>query len=191
MGTYYKHRRVESVKIPYSFKCEHCQKESNLLMAQINGDEAFINSNFKNLSEAKDAKLKEMAHEKLINTLNETYKNIETKGIYHQGFDAKCPHCGTFQSWGIPVLKNKLFENSIVTLIVGIIFCLGVYFLSDLKEPLMPTLAVFGLFAVVAVVFFIVNYTKMSKHLKECDSTSGCKYTPNIDWSGVSEYIKK
>ena len=57
MGTYYKHRKTESIKVPYSFRCEQCMKESGPLTATISGMEATINSNFKNLDEKREQKL--------------------------------------------------------------------------------------------------------------------------------------
>ena len=35
MGSYYKHTRTESAKVPYSFRCEQCMKDSGTRQATI------------------------------------------------------------------------------------------------------------------------------------------------------------
>ena len=44
MGSYYKHTRTESAKVPYSFRCEQCMKDSGTRQATIVGNEAIHNS---------------------------------------------------------------------------------------------------------------------------------------------------
>ena len=82
MGTYYKHRKTESIKVPYSFRCEQCMKESGPLTATISGMEATINSNFKNLDEKREQKLGKMAHENLVSAVKEAHQNATEKIIY-------------------------------------------------------------------------------------------------------------
>ena len=49
MGSYYKHKKKETIDVSYSFRCEQCMKESGTLKATISGMEAEINSNYKTL----------------------------------------------------------------------------------------------------------------------------------------------
>ena len=60
MGSYYRHRKTESVDVPYSFRCEQCMKDSGTLKATITGMEAEMNSNFKTLNEKNQKKLDDL-----------------------------------------------------------------------------------------------------------------------------------
>ena len=46
MSTYYRHRRTEQTKVPYSFRCEQCMQESGLMLAKIAGMEVTMSSNY-------------------------------------------------------------------------------------------------------------------------------------------------
>ena len=66
MGTYYKHKKTETIEVSYSFRCEQCMKESGPLKAVISGMEAEINSNWnkryqENLTRLKSGNLYEVA----------------------------------------------------------------------------------------------------------------------------------
>ena len=120
MGTYYKHRKTESIKVPYSFRCEQCMKESGPLTATISGMEATINSNFKNLDEKREQKLGKMAHENLVSAVKEAHQNATGKNIYVKAFKDECPHCHKPQSWavsGLNVIKvsSKKKQTSTAT----------------------------------------------------------------------------
>lgn len=93
MGTYYKHKKKESVDVPYSFRCEQCMKDSGTLKATISGMEAEMNSNFKSLNDKNQKKLDEIAHKYLVREVKEVYQNATEKQIYAKAFKDECPYC--------------------------------------------------------------------------------------------------
>lgn len=195
MSSYYKHTRTESAKVPYSFRCEQCMKDSGTLQATIVGMEATHNSMSRSLSAKEEAKLQEEAFQKLKNTLQEAYENAEGKHIYVKGFNDICPHCGKPQSWAVANLKNKLFENSIVSIIVGLIFAVGSYFYiksegNRFEESWLYGVPI-GIMAVAVLIaagFLVFNIIKMNSKMKKTASVMQ-KNLPDIDWSAVEGMI--
>ena len=82
MGSYYKHTRTESAKVPYSFRCEQCMKDSGTRQATIVGNEAVHNSMSRKISQKEEANMQKEAFQKLKNALQEAYENAEGKHIY-------------------------------------------------------------------------------------------------------------
>ena len=39
MASYYKHKRTESIDVPYSFRCEQCMQDSGPLTATISAQD--------------------------------------------------------------------------------------------------------------------------------------------------------
>ena len=75
MGTYFRHRKTETIKVPYSFRCEQCMKDSGQLVATISGIEAEINSNYKELEYNKQQILNEQAHKNLVRAVKDAHTN--------------------------------------------------------------------------------------------------------------------
>ena len=86
MSTYYKHTKRESYDIPYSFCCEQCMKESGTLQATIVGDQAEVNSSFRNLSESNQERLDNLAHKYLVQAVKKAHTNATEKQIFVKAF---------------------------------------------------------------------------------------------------------
>ncbi|MCI8380680.1 MAG: hypothetical protein HFI07_02640 [Lachnospiraceae bacterium] len=190
MGTYYRHKKTESIDVPYSFKCEQCMKDSGTLKATIVGMEAEINSNYRDLEYNKQQKLNEQAHKNLVRDAKEAYKNATEKQIFHTAFKDECPHCHKPQSWAVSGLKDKLFENSIVSLIVGLIVAAGCYFFSGVDNAMQIAIAAFGISVVVAVVFFVVNITKINSKKKKTANVTQ-RNVPVIEWGAIQNILNE
>lgn len=188
MGTYYKHKRTETIDVPYSFRCEQCMQDSGPLTATITGTEAVINSNFKNLNEKKQEKLKVMAHANLVATVKRAHSDAEEKQIYDKAFKDECPHCHKPQSWAVSKMKKDAFDTPLVCIILGIILGAGCYFFSGVENALTIALAVAGICLVIAVVIYIVNLVKIGNKKK---ATSGAvqNNTPVIEWRAVQNIL--
>ena len=186
MGSYYKHTRTESAKVPYSFRCEQCMKDSGTRQATIVGNEAVHNSM---------SNMQKEAFQKLKNALQEAYENAEGKHIYAKEFNDICPHCGKPQSWAVANLKNKLFENSIVSVIVGLIFAVGSYFYIK-SEPgrfeeswqLGVPIGIMAVAVLIAILLFAINMVKMSSKNKKTANVMQ-KNLPDIQWDAVEGMI--
>jgi len=126
MGTYFKHKRTESIDVPYSFRCEQCMKDSGTLMATISGTEATLNSNFKQLNDKQQQKLNEMAHIHLVSAVREAHRDATEKQIYAKAFKDECPHCHKPQSWAVSGIKKGLFDTPNVCIILSIILCFAI-----------------------------------------------------------------
>ena len=195
MSSYYKHKRTESAKVPYSFRCEQCMKDSGTLQATIVGTEATHNSMSRSLSQKEETKLQEQAFQFLKNTLQEAYENAEKKHIYVNAFKDTCPHCGKPQSWAVANMKNKLFENSIVSIIVGLIFAVGSYFYIK-SEPgrfeeswqLGVPIGIMAVAVIIAILLFAINMVKMSSKNKKTANVMQ-KNLPDIQWDAVEGMI--
>ena len=193
MSTYYKHTRTEQVEVPYSFRCEHCSKESGSMWAVVTG-EATTNSNFKTINDEQEKKLRERTHKNLVAKTKELHKDVTEKNIYPSDFKDVCPHCHQPQSWAVSGMKNKLFENLIVALCVGgffaLIAVLGHYF-SDMEYLTLPLAGgIFALGAAVAVLLLIWNLVQLGVKTKKTSSGTQ-KNLPVINWEAVSSLLNE
>ena len=190
--TYYKHKRVEDVKIPYNFKCENCMKNSGELQAHLVGMEAEYNSNFKKLKEDKVKKLEKQAHDNLVAKVKEAYKDAEEKGIYCTEFKDECPYCHKAQSWAVSGLIKKRIDTPIVIFLVGVILfivaLIGHYFATNADVPLPIAFGILGVSFVCSIIVFVWNTIKINLKIKATAST-GAKNTPNIDWKKVQNLL--
>ncbi len=187
MGSYYRHRKTESVDVPYSFRCEQCMKDSGTLKATITGMEAEMNSNFKTLNEKNQKKLDELAHDKLVREVKEVHRNATEKQIYSKVFKDECPYCHKPQSWAISGAKDDMFSTPIVCVILGIIIGGGCYFFSGVENNLTIALVAAGICLVLAAGSLIINMIKIGNKKKQT-ATVVQKNVPVIEWDAV-DYI--
>ena len=191
MGTYYKHTRTEQAEVPYSFRCEHCSKESGSMWAVVTG-EATSNSNFKALNDEQEKKLRPPKQQSLLINLKALHENVTKKNIYPTNFKDECPHCHQPQSWAVSGLKDKMFENPIVALCVGAFFgviaLLG-HFFTDTEYLTLPlAIGIFALGAAVAAVLLIWNIVKLG--IKKKKTSSGAQQNlPVINWQAVQSLL--
>lgn len=190
MGSYYKHKKTETIDVPYSFRCEQCMKDSGPLKAAISGMQAEINSNFKNLNDKKTQKLNEMAHANLVTAVKEAHRNATEKQIYSSAFKDDCPHCHKPQSWAISGAKNNMFNTPIVCVILGIILGAGCYFFAEVENSTTIAIAVAGICFVLAAGSLVVNIIKIESKKKQT-STSLQKNVPVIEWSAVQHILNE
>ena len=190
MGTYYKHRKTESIKVPYSFRCEQCLKNSGMLQATISGAQAEINSNFKKQDDMKQQKLEDMAHTNLVKAVKGAYTDATEKQLYSKAFRDECPHCHKPQSWAVSGLKKDMFTTPIVCAVIGLILAAGCYFFAEVDNNLAVALAVAAVFLAAAVVIFIVNLVKIGSKMKKTSSSTQ-KNLPVIEWSAVQHILNE
>ncbi len=190
MGTYYKHKKTETIQVPYSFQCEQCMKNSGPLMATISGMEAELNSNFKELDAKKVQKLNAMAHRNLVRAVKEAYRNATEKQIYSLAFRDECPHCHKPQSWAVSGMKSEMFSTPIVCVIVGIILGAGCYFFSGVENNLTIALAAAGICLAAALGSLIINIAKISRK-KSQTAVSNQENKPVIEWRAVQNILNE
>ncbi len=190
MGAYYKHTKTESIKVPYSFRCEQCMKDSGQLQATISGSEAVINSNFKKLDEKKQQKINEMAHQNLVQAVKEAHTDATEKQIYCKAFSDKCPHCGQPQSWAVSGLKKERFSTPIVCLILGVIIGIGCYLFIDRDNKLTIALIAAGVCLLAAIGSLIFNSIKIAGKQRKT-SASAEKNLPVIEWDAVQNILNE
>ena len=188
MGTYYKHRKTESIKVPYSFRCEQCMKDSGTLKATITGMEAEINSNFKTLNNRNQQKLDEIAHTYLVREVKEAYRNATGKQIYVKAFKDECPHCHKPQSWAVSGAKDDMFGTPIVCVILGAIIGGGCYFFSGVENNLTIALVAAGICLVLAAGSLILNIVKVQNKKKQTSNVVQ-KNVPVIEWDVVDHIL--
>lgn len=189
--SYYRHTRTEQAEVPYTFRCEHCSKDSGSMWAVVLGT-AEEKSNFKTINEEHERKLCERAHKNLVHKVKELHKNVEEKKIYSTEFKDACPHCHQPQSWAVSGLKSKLFENPIVALCVGgffgLVAVLGHYF-SDMEYLTLPVAAgIVGIGAVVALLLLIWNLIQLGIKTKKT-SSGAQRNLPVINWAAVQSLL--
>ena len=190
MGSYYKHTRTESAKVPYSFRCEQCMKDSGTRQATIVGNEAVHNSMSRKISQKEEANMQKEAFQKLKNALQEAYENAEGKHIYAKEFNDICPHCGKPQSWAVSGVKSGMFSTPIVCVILGIILGAGCYFFSGVENNLMIALAAAGICVVIGAGILVLNMIKLGNKKKQ---TAGVvqKNEPVIVWNDVQHILNE
>ena len=190
MGTYFRHRKTETIKVPYSFRCEQCMKDSGQLVATISGIEAEINSNYKELEYNKQQILNEQAHKNLVRAVKDAHTNATQKNIFSKDFKDECPHCHKPQSWAVSGLKDDMFGTPIVCVILGIILGAGCYFFSGVENNLMIALAVAGICVVIGAGILVLNLIKLGSKKKQ---TAGVvqKNEPVIEWNDVQHILNE
>lgn len=190
MGTYYRHRKTESVDVPYSFRCEQCMADSGSLKATIKGMEAEINSNFRDLDYNKQQKLDAKAHTNLVAAVKTAHINATQKQIYDKSFKDECPHCHKPQSWAVSGLKDDMFGTPIVCIIVGLIVAAGCYFFSGVDNNLQIAIVVGGIGLAAAVVTLLWNIMKISSKKRQT-ATANQKNVPVIEWGAVQNLLNE
>lgn len=190
MTTYYKHTKKESIDVPYSFCCEQCMKDSGPLIATIVGNQAEINSNFKNLNAKKQTELDQMAHKKLVRSVKDAHRNACEKQVYIKAFNDECPHCHKPQSWAISGAVKDMYTWPIALVIVGIILGAGLYFFSDTDNKSIIAIGAFAVCLVLAAGVLIFNLIKVGNKKKQtADSLQN--NLPVIDWSAVQNILNE
>lgn len=190
MGTYYRHRKTESVDVPYSFKCEQYMKDSGALKATIKGMEAEVNSNHRELEYNRQQNLNAKAHVNLVAAVKTAHINATQKQIYDKVFKDECPHCHKPQSWAVSGLKDDMFITPIVCLIVGFIVAAGCYFFSGVDNNLQIAIVAGGIGLAAAVVTLLWNIMKISSK-KRKTAVVNQKMVPVIDWSAVQYLLNE
>ena len=188
MSVYYKHTKTESIKVPYSFRCEQCMKDSGPLTATITGMEADINSNFKDLDLKGTETLNKIAHKYLVRAVKDAHRNVTEKHIYSTDFKDECPYCHKPQSWAVSGAKDEMFTTPFVCFIVGIILGAGCYFFSGVDNSLTIAIVVAGICFALAAGSLILNIIKVSSK-KRKTSVSCQKNVPVIEWSAVQDLL--
>lgn len=191
MATYYKHRRTQTVEVPYSFQCEHCMKDSGLMTATVKG-EAEHSSNYNVLTEKEAQKLTERAHASLVKELQSIYSDASEKKVFATNFKDECPHCHKPQSWAVSGLKKKMFENPIVITLVGafisIIAVIGHYFTDEEYMTLQLAAGIFAAGLVIALGTLIWNVIRINAKVSKT-SSSMQKNVPVIQWGAVQNLL--
>ncbi len=189
--TYYRHTRTEQAEVPYTFRCEHCSKESGSMWAVVVGT-AEEKSNFKTINEEHEKKLRERAHRDLVMKVKEIHKNVVDKKIYSVEFKDACPHCHQPQSWAVSGLRSKLFENPVVALCVGAFFSviavLGHYFTDMEYLTLSVAGGIMALGVLAALVLLVWNLIQLGIKTKKTSSGTQ-KNLPVINWAAVQNLL--
>lgn len=191
MSSYYRHTRTETVEVPYSFRCEHCSKDSGSMWAVVTG-EAETKSNFRTINDEQEKNLRLRAHKNLVLNVKALHENVTVKNIFPTVFKDACPHCHQPQSWAVSGLKDKMFENPIVALCVGgffgLIAALGHYF-TDMEYLTLPLAGgIFAVGAAVALVLLIWNMIMLAAKKKKT-SSGAQKNLPVINWAAVQNLL--
>lgn len=190
MGSYYEHKRTESVNLPYSFRCEHCMSDSGPLQATVTGS-GTKNSIFKEVNQKDEEKMRKEAHKDLVRALRQLHKDIVQKQAFTAIFTDECPHCHKPQSWGISIAKEGMIAGPLAFLIFGIFLGGCGMFLQktgDVDYMTPPVVAgIVALGAVAAAVNLVWNIIKVNKK-KKMLATSVQKNLPVIKWE-VVQYL--
>lgn len=186
MGSYYEHKMTESVKLPYSFRCEHCMNDSGPLWATVAGY-GTKDSLFKGVSKKDEEKMRKKAHKHLVMVLKRIHKDIVQKQIFTAIFTDECPHCHKPQSWGVSIAKENMFSMPAALLVFGI-FMGGIGLMGqktgdlDVSTPEIVGLVALG--AIAAAISLLWNINKVNKKKKLLD-TAVQKNLPVIEWEAV------
>lgn len=189
MASYYKHKATHSRKVPYSFQCEHCMKDSGPLTATISGNQREYNSASNTLTEQQKAKLNQDAHASLKIQMRTNYTNATEKQIFSPAFKDECPHCQKPQSWGVSGAKSGMATSSIAIVIVGVLVSLGTYFFTDVKSVTF-SLVIVGASILAAAAVLLYKLAKVNSKAKKA-ATGLQKNLPVIDWAVAEDLLSE
>lgn len=187
VDSYYKHTRTESVKLPYSFRCEQCMNDSGPRVVTVTGSAYETSRLSKELSDKKEQKLRRDAHKDLVRTLKNMQKDALEKQRIDTIFGDECPHCHKHQSWGISGMKREMFIMPISFIIFGLFMggCGLVAKLDgdkDITTPIIVGMVAAGVIA--AIISLIWNIIKINQKTPKID-TGVQKNLPVIEWGAV------
>lgn len=191
MSSYYRHTRTEKVEVPYSFRCEHCSKDSGSMWVTVVG-QAQENSNFKTLNDEREKKLCKQAHLNLVRKIQALHKDVVEKQIFSTDFNDSCPHCHQPQSWAVSGLKSQLYKNPVVALCVGAFFSLVVVagHYSEMERDLPLSLAGWIMAVGVAAALGLLIWNLIKLGMKTKKTSSGTqKNLPVINWAAVQSLL--
>lgn len=187
MGSYYEHKRTESVNLPYSFRCEHCMSDSGPLQATVTGS-GTKNSIFKEVNQNDEEKMRKEAHKDLVRALRQLHKDIVEKQAFTAIFTDECPHCHKPQSWGISIVKEAWWAMPLAFLIMGGLFSAGSLMgdnFGEINHENIPfAVGIAAAAAVGAAISLIWNFNKIHKK-KKMLATAVQKNLPVIKWEAV------
>lgn len=185
--SYYEHKRTESVKLPYSFKCEHCMSDSGPMWATVTGY-GTKDSLSKKVDEKSEEKMRREAHRHLVKVLRQLHKDIVQKQAFTEIFTDECPHCHKPQSWGISIAKEGMLATPLAFLIVSIFLGAGSLMGENFGEinskniPIAIGLVALGVVAAAgSLVWKIIKVNKK----KKIANMGSQKNLPVIDWKAV------
>lgn len=187
MGSYWEHTKDESVDLPYSFRCEQCMQDSGPRKVTVTGS-AQTNSNFKEISDKRNDKLREAAHKDLVRRISRLYQDVVEKQVISTIFSDECPHCHKPQSWGVSGMKKDMYQMPVVFLVTGLLISVLGFFLYKTDEvdylsmPIIIGIAAAG--AIAALVSLIFNIVKIRGKKKKTDMSMQ-KNLPVIEWGAV------
>lgn len=191
--SYYEHKRTESIKLPYSFRCEHCMNDSGPMFATITGS-GIKNSLSKKVNDKDEEKMRRDAHKDLVRAVRQLHKDIVQKQEYTAIFTDECPHCHKPQSWGISIVREGMFAGPLAFLIFGIF--IGTVSLiaqktGDMDYMTTPiALGIMALGAVAAAINLLWNICKVNKK-KKMTATAMQKNLPTIEWAAVQSLLNE
>lgn len=191
MSTYYKHKRAESVDVPYSFRCEQCGKESGPMRAVITGPEAVHNSNFKVLTQDESEKLQKTAHKNLVKHIKKIHQDATQKQIFTSDFSDICPHCHKPQSWALSGMKKKMFDTPFAIMFIGIFISVLTYIYNMVEEMewgFTPILWIMLATIGCAALSLLWNLIKISGK-KKATASAGQNNLPSIDWNFIRHLL--
>lgn len=187
-SSYYKHTLTHSRKVSYSFQCEQCMQDSGPLTAKLEA-EAECSTIMKTMNEKQDAQLKIDAHDNLVNRVHNSYIDATEKQIFSTAFKDACPHCKKPQSWAVSGLKDGLISIPIVTIVLGALIALAIYFFQG-DRNLMMSLVIGGGFVAAAVIYFIYKLIRIGIKTGQTASATQ-KNVPVIDWSAAEDLLNE
>lgn len=189
MANHFIHKTTHSRKIPYSFQCEHCGKDSGTVLATICGNEARYDSPVNKLTEKQSKRLNQDAHDFLVDRVYRDYVNATERQIFSLAFKDACPHCQKPQSWAVSGMKNDLMTWPIALTAVGIVAAFGTYFFTDIQSVMLSAM-IGGAFVLAAVLVWIVKLIRISLKIKMSSSVLQ-QNIPTIDWSAAEDLINE
>lgn len=179
--------------LQYSFRCEQCMQDSGPRKVTVTGT-GTESSNFKELSEKRDEKLRESAHKNLVKTLGKLHEDATEKQLISTIFSDECPHCHKPQSWGVTGMKKNMYEGPITFFVVGIIGgLLGLLAQRFGEVEYMTTPIILGIVAagaVSALISLLWNVIKINQKVKKT-ATSMQKNLPVIEWESVQYLLSE
>lgn len=178
-----------SKQIPYEFICEHCQKSSGILIANISGTAMTRKSGSgRNLTKAESAEMEARARKDLEKNLLTAKEDVTQKQFFNPRiFSYKCPHCDKAQSWGArgqkeylkKGIKDDLFISLLFSVPIGVVIAA---FGSLELAACLKGLQIGGLIFCGFFLYFTAHSVKESKRITQECNHSNEKRLPTVYW---------
>lgn len=180
MGRAFDLTYVVTQNVPYTFRCEHCGKNSGTLVAEFQGKAVRAVIFPRKIKEHEKGPMYETATELLRRRLQRGQRDAE-KEIFVPNFKDKCPHCGSAQSWSLKRMRYLPVSYGMKGAFLAALLCVNISFFGVITTGTALKIGV-----IIGLICMVVGFVRLGAKKFETKTVQE-KHIPQIDWPPLTE----